>query len=145
GRPRGVVLPARGVGRSHGPRDARPRRLAGGYPGHLLGAEGGLHGRGLRPARPPGWRPRLVDRPFRAAPRLRRDRRRHASQGGRGPRGWLERRGTPPPAARVLYGGSVSAKNAAALLAEQELDGVLVGGASLDPEGWAQLVQTDAA
>ena len=60
-------------------------------------------------------------------------------------RGWLERRGTPAPAARVLYGGSVSAKNAAALLAEQELNGVLVGGASLDPEGWAQLVQTDAA
>src|SRR5207302_631188 len=34
---------------------------------------------------------------------------------------------------------------AAALLAERELDGVLVGGASLDPEGWAQLVQTGAA
>jgi triosephosphate isomerase len=32
--------------------------------------------------------------------------------------------------------------NAAALLAETELDGVLVGGASLDPDAWAQLVQT---
>jgi triosephosphate isomerase len=46
---------------------------------------------------------------------------------------------------RVLYGGSVNGKNAAELLAEPELDGVLVGGASLDPEGWAQLVQTAAA
>ena len=57
-------------------------------------------------------------------------------------RGWLTGRGAAAP--RVLYGGSVNAKNAAALLAERELDGVLVGGASLDPEGWAQLVQTGA-
>jgi triosephosphate isomerase len=28
----------------------------------------------------------------------------------------------------------------AALLAEPELDGVLVGGASVDPDGWAELV-----
>ena len=46
---------------------------------------------------------------------------------------------------RVLYGGSVNLKNIAELLAEGELDGVLVGGASLDPEAWAQLVQTPAA
>jgi triosephosphate isomerase len=58
-------------------------------------------------------------------------------------RGWLASRAAPAP--RVLYGGSVNAKNVAALLAERELDGVLVGGASLDPEVWAQLVQTDAA
>ena len=58
-------------------------------------------------------------------------------------RGWLVGRGAPAP--RVLYGGSVNSKNAAELLAERELDGVLVGGASLDPEGWAQLVQTAAA
>jgi triosephosphate isomerase (TIM) len=32
----------------------------------------------------------------------------------------------------VLYGGSVNAKNAAALFAEEELDGALVGGASLE-------------
>src|SRR5712671_2680539 len=42
-------------------------------------------------------------------------------------RGWLQGRGAP--GLRVLYGGSVNAKNAAALLAERELDGVLVGGA----------------
>jgi triosephosphate isomerase len=58
-------------------------------------------------------------------------------------RAWLVGRGAPEP--RVLYGGSVNLKNATELLAEPELDGVLVGGASLDPEGWAQLVQTSAA
>lgn len=41
---------------------------------------------------------------------------------------------------RILYGGSVNFGNAAALLAEAEVDGVLVGGASLDPEGWAAIV-----
>ncbi|MEO8032145.1 MAG: triose-phosphate isomerase [Gemmatimonadota bacterium] len=40
----------------------------------------------------------------------------------------------------VLYGGSVNRGNVLALLAEPELDGVLVGGASLDPEGWAEIV-----
>ena len=57
-------------------------------------------------------------------------------------RAWLTGRGSR--AARVLYGGSVNLKNAAALLAEPELDGVLVGGASLDPAGWAELVRTAA-
>ncbi len=40
----------------------------------------------------------------------------------------------------VLYGGSVSAGNVIGLLARPELDGVLVGGASLEPDGWAELV-----
>ena len=58
-------------------------------------------------------------------------------------RRWLRERG----AARVsvLYGGSVNAKNIRDLLAERELDGVLVGGASLDPVVWAELVRTPAA
>jgi len=43
---------------------------------------------------------------------------------------------------RILYGGSVNAGNVAALLAQAELDGVLVGGASLDPAGWAGIVAT---
>jgi triosephosphate isomerase len=55
-------------------------------------------------------------------------------------RGWLKRQGAAR--ARVLYGGSVNLKNIADLLAEPELDGVLVGGASLDPTAWAQLVLT---
>jgi triosephosphate isomerase len=41
---------------------------------------------------------------------------------------------------RVLYGGSVNKGNVLALMAEPEVDGVLVGGASLDPEGWAEMV-----
>ena len=40
----------------------------------------------------------------------------------------------------ILYGGSVNAGNVLSLLARPQLDGVLVGGASLDPEGWAELV-----
>lgn len=56
-------------------------------------------------------------------------------------RAWLVQRRISP---RILYGGSVNLKNAAELLAETELDGVLVGGASLDPASWAQLVQTRA-
>jgi triosephosphate isomerase (TIM) len=42
----------------------------------------------------------------------------------------------------VLYGGSVSAGNAGALLAAPGVDGLLVGGASLDPDGWAAICET---
>jgi triosephosphate isomerase len=42
----------------------------------------------------------------------------------------------------ILYGGSVSRGNAAALLAAADVDGLLVGGASLDAEGWAGIVRT---
>ena len=35
---------------------------------------------------------------------------------------------------RILYGGSVNAANASALFAQRDVDGGLVGGASLDPE-----------
>lgn len=40
----------------------------------------------------------------------------------------------------VLYGGSVNAGNVRPLLERPEIAGVLVGGASLDPETWAQVV-----
>ncbi len=40
---------------------------------------------------------------------------------------------------RVLYGGSVNAKNVAELMAQPDVDGALVGGASLDPDGFAAL------
>jgi len=39
----------------------------------------------------------------------------------------------------ILYGGSVNRGNARALLAEPEINGVLVGGASLDSDGWADI------
>src|SRR5918993_3774210 len=40
----------------------------------------------------------------------------------------------------ILYGGSVNAGNVASLLTQPQLDGVLVGGASLDPAGWADVI-----
>jgi triosephosphate isomerase len=47
-------------------------------------------------------------------------------------------------AMRVLYGGSVNRGNIEALLDEPEVDGVLVGGASLDPDVWAEMVAVTA-
>jgi triosephosphate isomerase len=41
---------------------------------------------------------------------------------------------------RVLYGGSVKPDNAHEILAQSDVDGALVGGASLDPEGFARIV-----
>jgi triosephosphate isomerase (TIM) len=42
----------------------------------------------------------------------------------------------------LLYGGSVNRDNAAALLGAEGVDGLLVGGASLDPEGWTAIATT---
>jgi triosephosphate isomerase len=41
----------------------------------------------------------------------------------------------------VLYGGSVNTGNVASLLTRPQLDGVLVGGASLDPNTWAEVIE----
>jgi triosephosphate isomerase len=43
-------------------------------------------------------------------------------------------------AVRILYGGSVKPDNVKVLMAQPEIDGVLVGGASLDPVGFASIV-----
>jgi triosephosphate isomerase len=43
-------------------------------------------------------------------------------------------------AVRILYGGSVKPDNAKILMAQMEIDGVLVGGASLDPVSFASIV-----
>lgn len=42
---------------------------------------------------------------------------------------------------RILYGGSVKPENATTLLNQPEIDGALVGGASLDPHSFAKIVQ----
>ncbi|MDQ6610953.1 MAG: triose-phosphate isomerase [Gemmatimonadota bacterium] len=42
----------------------------------------------------------------------------------------------------LLYGGSVNRGNAADLLAASNVDGLLVGGASLDADGWSSIVRT---
>ena len=44
-------------------------------------------------------------------------------------------------AVRIQYGGSVKASNAGELMAQPDIDGALVGGASLDPEEFAKVVQ----
>ena len=43
-------------------------------------------------------------------------------------------------ALRILYGGSVKPDNAGDLLSRGEIDGALVGGASLDPQAFASIV-----
>ena len=45
---------------------------------------------------------------------------------------------------RVLYGGSVKSSNVAAIMAKADVDGALVGGASLDPEEFSKIVRYQA-
>lgn len=45
---------------------------------------------------------------------------------------------------RVLYGGSVKSGNVAAIMAQPDVDGALVGGASLDAEEFARIVRYQA-
>jgi triosephosphate isomerase len=42
---------------------------------------------------------------------------------------------------RILYGGSVKPDNVTSLMAQEEIDGALVGGASLDPKSFAAIVK----
>ncbi|KAF3362072.1 Triosephosphate isomerase [Chlamydiales bacterium STE3] len=56
-------------------------------------------------------------------------------------RHWCERRWKRGAAQlRILYGGSVSAKNAPSFLKEKDIDGLLVGTASLDPQTFSEIV-----
>jgi triosephosphate isomerase len=45
----------------------------------------------------------------------------------------------------VLYGGSVKASNAGEILAQADVDGALVGGASLDAEDFSAICRTAAS
>jgi triosephosphate isomerase (TIM) len=57
-------------------------------------------------------------------------------------RGLIESRSSEAAAAiRILYGGSVKPGNAAELIAQPDVDGALVGGASLDPADFAAIVE----
>jgi triosephosphate isomerase len=47
---------------------------------------------------------------------------------------------TQAAATRILYGGSVKPDNVKSLMAEEDIDGALVGGASLDPKSFAGIV-----
>ncbi len=53
----------------------------------------------------------------------------------------LRMRGAPAEQVRILYGGSVKPANAAELLALPDVDGALVGGAALDAEDFAAIVE----
>jgi len=46
---------------------------------------------------------------------------------------------------RIQYGGSVKSGNIADLMAQPDIDGALVGGASLDPDEFARIVQHTAS
>ena len=50
------------------------------------------------------------------------------------------RKGKEATAVRILYGGSVKPDNVAGLMAQEEIDGALVGGASLKPDSFAALI-----
>jgi len=43
---------------------------------------------------------------------------------------------------KILYGGSVKPSNSAELMSEKEIDGALVGGASLEADSFAEIVRS---
>ena len=45
---------------------------------------------------------------------------------------------------RIQYGGSVKPANTAELMAQRDIDGALVGGASLEPRGFAEIIKNAA-
>jgi triosephosphate isomerase len=53
----------------------------------------------------------------------------------------VRRRGAAAEELRILYGGSVKPGNAAGLLGREQIDGALVGGASLEPDSFAAIVE----
>ncbi len=57
-------------------------------------------------------------------------------------RAWFGGRGADTGSVKILYGGSVKVENVHALVSEPDVDGVLVGGASLDPAQWAAIAST---
>lgn len=57
-------------------------------------------------------------------------------------RGWLQKRfGATGDAIRIQYGGSVKPDNVAELMAQPDIDGALVGGASLEAASFAAIVR----
>jgi triosephosphate isomerase len=60
-------------------------------------------------------------------------------------RSWLSARvGAEAALMRILYGGSVKPDNAAGLIARHDIDGFLVGGASLDPASFTAIAEAAA-
>jgi triosephosphate isomerase len=46
---------------------------------------------------------------------------------------------------RILYGGSVKSSNVVEIMKQTDVDGALIGGASLDPEELAKIAKFHAA
>ena len=55
-------------------------------------------------------------------------------------RDWLKKNREGAERIRILYGGSVTPDNIESLIAEPEVDGALVGGASMKPDSFAKIV-----
>jgi triosephosphate isomerase len=55
-----------------------------------------------------------------------------------------EQLGDASDSVRIQYGGSVKPDNVAAIMAGPDIDGALVGGASLDPDSFAKIVSYDS-
>ena len=59
-------------------------------------------------------------------------------------RGWLAQRfGAGADRVRIQYGGSVKPENAAELMRQPDIDGALVGGASLEPDSFARIARCE--
>ena len=58
-------------------------------------------------------------------------------------RAWIETRYSKPSSdgMRILYGGSVKPGNARSLQSQPDIDGALIGGASLDPDSFARIIE----
>jgi triosephosphate isomerase len=55
-------------------------------------------------------------------------------------RGWLKKNREGAEKLRILYGGSVTPESIESLMSESEVDGALVGGASMKPDSFAKIV-----
>lgn len=56
-------------------------------------------------------------------------------------RNWLRKNKEGADSTRILYGGSVTPENVGSLMAKPDIDGALVGGASLKPDSFANIVK----
>ena len=101
----------------------------------VRGREGGRRGRRACVAYEPIW---AIGTGRNATPE---DAERRPSASIRGALRDALRRRRPREAVRIQYGGSVKPGNVADLMAMPEIDGALVGGASLDPDEFARIVQ----
>ena len=116
-------------------------RQAGEHVAHCTRASSTGRWPGSAPSRSPGWSSR-TSRCGRSAPARsprRRTPRRSAPRSARGSREvWGD---DAADGSRILYGGSVKAANIAGIMAQPDVDGALVGGASLQAEEFAGIAR----